>query len=50
MQNTGAAAWIAPFSEGTDPQGNATVAVNVRCLPELDLATLTVKQVDGASL
>ena len=42
---------IAPFSEGRNPgNGEAMVAVNVRCLPELDLATLTVKQVDGASV
>jgi hypothetical protein len=42
---------IAPFSEGRNPgNGEAMVAVNVRCLPELDLATLTIKQVDGASL
>lgn len=42
---------IAPFSEGTHPKtGEATVAVNVRCLPELDLGTLRITTVDGASL
>lgn len=41
---------IAPFSEGEDPRSGAAIAaVNLRCLPELDLATLAVKQVDGAS-
>jgi hypothetical protein len=41
---------IAPFSEGTNPKtGEATVAVNVRCLPDVDLATLKVVPVDGAS-
>lgn len=39
----------APFGEGTDPRtGEATVAVNVRCLPEVDLATLQVIPYDGA--
>lgn len=42
---------IAPFSEGTHPKtGEATVAVNVRCLPQVDLAALQVRSVDGASL
>ncbi|MBS0456267.1 MAG: GFA family protein [Proteobacteria bacterium] len=42
---------VAPFSDGVHPTtGAAIVAVNLRCLPEIDLATLTVKQVDGASL
>lgn len=42
---------IAPFSEGVHPKTGAKMAaVNVRCLPEVDLAALQVKQVDGASL
>ena len=42
---------IAPFSEGTNPKtGEATVAVNVRCLPDLDLKALKVNEFDGASL
>jgi hypothetical protein len=41
---------IAPFSEGSNPAtGEATVAVNVRCLPDVDLATLKIVAVDGAS-
>ncbi len=39
----------APFGFGTDAQGKATAAVNVRCLENIDLATLTVQQVDGRS-
>lgn len=40
----------APFGEGTNPRtGEATVAVNVRCLPDVDLAALTVMPFDGAS-
>jgi hypothetical protein len=42
---------ISPFSEGVHPKTGALMAaVNVRCLPAVDLATLNVKQVDGASL
>ena len=42
---------IAPFSEGVDPRNGAkTVAVNVRCLPGMDLAGLKVTPFDGASL
>ena len=41
---------IAPFSEGVDPRNGAkTVAVNVRCLPDVDLDKLQVSKVDGAS-
>lgn len=41
---------IAPFSEGVNPKtGAKTVAVNVRCLPDVDLSTLKITQVDGAS-
>lgn len=41
---------VAPFSEGIDPRsGTQMAAVNVRCLPDVDLSTLKVKQVDGAS-
>jgi hypothetical protein len=42
---------IAPFSEGVDPRSGAkTVAVNVRCLPDLDLATIAIVPFDGARL
>jgi hypothetical protein len=42
---------IAPFGEGTHPgTGARTVAVNVRCLPDIDLPALTVVTVDGANL
>ena len=40
-----------PFGEGVNPKtGEATLAVNVRCLHEVDLAALTVVPFDGASL
>ena len=42
---------IAPFSEGKHPgTGAAMAAVNVRCLPGIDLSTLPVKPFDGASM
>lgn len=40
----------APFGEGVNPKtGEATVAVNVRCLPDVELASLQVVAYDGAS-
>jgi hypothetical protein len=39
----------APFGFGTSPSGDATVAVNVRCLEGLDLTTLQRKPFDGRS-
>ena len=42
---------VAPFSEGVHPKTGAKMAaVNVRCLPDVDLANVRVKHVDGASL
>ncbi len=40
----------APLAFGTDSQGREIAAVNVRCLPDLDLSGLKVKNVDGKSL
>ena len=41
---------IAPFSEATHPKtGMPMAAVNVRCLPDIDLESLNVQKVDGAS-
>jgi hypothetical protein len=39
----------APFGFGTDKQGNATAAINVRCLPEVEFSTLKIVPVDGRS-
>jgi len=42
---------IAPFSEALDPRSNQLMAaVNLRCVPALDLATLSITSYDGASL
>lgn len=40
---------IHPFGEGVDPNGNRIAAVNIRCLENLDLATVPVKNFDGRS-
>ncbi len=40
---------VAPFSEGTDPKGAVTVAINVRCLEGVEPAALTVVKYDGRS-
>ena len=39
----------APFGFGVDRSGAATAAVNVRCLPDVDLAKLKVVPFDGKS-
>ena len=39
-----------PFAYGTDPKGNETAAINVRCLEGVDLEKLDRKPFDGASL
>ena len=46
-----AACGIHPFAEATDPKsGKPTVAVNVRCIENLDLDALEVKHFDGRAL
>ena len=39
----------APFGFGKDPKGVDTVAVNVRCLPDLDRSKLKIVPYDGRS-
>jgi hypothetical protein len=42
---------IAPYSEAVDPRtGTPMVAVNVRCVPQVDLAGLSVTSYNGAAL
>ena len=41
---------IAPFGEGAAPDGKRMVAVNVRCLPGVDLGALEVLPFDGAGI
>ncbi len=41
---------VAPFSDGVDPRTGAQIAaVNVRCLPDVDLAALKIVPFDGAA-
>lgn len=39
----------APYGEGKGPDGAPMIAVNVRCLPDVDLDALAVQHVDGKS-
>jgi hypothetical protein len=41
---------IHPYAEGTDPNGNATAAVNIRCIEGIDLAAVPVRHYDGRSI
>lgn len=41
---------IKSFARGKSSKGEDTVAVNVRCLADVDLAKLDVKQFDGKKL
>ncbi|NAX48697.1 GFA family protein [Photobacterium halotolerans] len=41
---------IHPYGEGTDPQGNAMAAINIRCLDDIDLDAIPVTHFDGRSL
>jgi len=41
---------IHPFGEGVDASGNHIVAVNVRCLADVDLSALPVNHFDGRAL
>lgn len=38
---------VQAFSHAADKDGKETVAVNVRCLPDVDLTTLTIEKFDG---
>jgi len=41
---------IKPFARGKMPDGSPMVAVNVRCLDDVDLDALTIKKHDGKSV
>jgi hypothetical protein len=38
-----------PYGEGTDPKGHAMAAINLRCIENLDLASVPVHPYDGRS-
>ncbi|RAK56781.1 GFA family protein [Phenylobacterium deserti] len=41
---------VQPFAQGAGPDGAATRAVNLRCVPAIDLDALSVQAFDGAEL
>ena len=41
---------VSPFSEGSDPKGNKMVAINMRCVEDVDARTLKIKFFEGRSL
>ena len=41
---------VRSFSRGADEKGNEMIAVNLRCVPEVDLDALEIQKFDGASL
>jgi hypothetical protein len=40
---------IHPYADGVDPKGNRMAAVNVRCIEDIDLASIPVTHFDGRS-
>jgi hypothetical protein len=40
----------APYAEATDPKGQPTAAVNIRCVEGIDLASIQVTHFDGRAL
>ena len=41
---------IHPYAEAMGPKGNPMAAINIRCLPDVELASVPVKNFDGKSL
>ena len=41
---------VQPCADGTAPDGAETVMINLNCVPDIDPATLDIRDVDGASL
>ena len=40
----------APFAQGTGPGGAPMVEINLRCVPDCDLARLEITEFDGAAM
>ena len=40
----------ASFGRGSDDKGNEMIAVNVRCLDDVDISTLTITPYDGKNI
>ena len=41
---------VHPYGEGTNREGNAMAAINIRCLEGLDLSSVPVQHFDGRAL
>lgn len=41
---------IHPYGEGVDPKGRQMAAINLRCLENVDLASIPVQNFDGRSM
>ena len=41
---------IHPYADGTDPKGNAMAAINIRCIENIDLKSIPVKEFDGRAM
>lgn len=40
---------VQPFAEGTGPDGAETRAVNLRCVPAIDIDSLKIEAINGAA-
>jgi len=38
---------VQSFSRGKDQEGNETIALNVRCIPDVDIESLKINKFDG---
>lgn len=38
---------VHPYAEAIDPKGNEMAAINIRCIEDIDLATIPVQHYDG---
>lgn len=38
---------VQAFGRGSGPDGKQTIALNVRCLPDIDVTTLVIEKFDG---
>lgn len=41
---------IHPYGDGTDPKGNRVAAINLRCIEDLDLAAIPMREFDGRAI
>lgn len=39
-----------PYGEAADPEGNPIAAINIRCIEDIDIASIPVHEYDGRSV